>query len=151
MQHEMQRKKRKSPVNPNSFLWTWGESNPCPKAYSSRHLPSQSSFWHSLGRTPNDRLTASVASWFLLLPQSFGSKVPHRIWCRLRKLWATSGRQAALRLLTRNYLLRLYLGSGLLRGPGPRMASLTAKPPSKPVQALVFAKDNPAVLVSLHH
>ena len=41
---------------------------------------------------------------------------------------------AAIRLRSLNYRLRLYLVSGLLRGPGPRMASLTAKPPSKPVQ-----------------
>ena len=41
---------------------------------------------------------------------------------------------AAIRLRTLNFRLRLYLVSGLLRGPGPRMASSTSKPPSKPVQ-----------------
>lgn len=34
------------------------------------------------------------------------------------------------------FRLRLILKYGLLRGPAPRMASLTSKPPSKPVQAL---------------
>ncbi len=34
------------------------------------------------------------------------------------------------------FRLRLNLKYGLLRGPVPRMASLTSKPPSKPVQAL---------------
>ena len=36
------------------------------------------------------------------------------------------------------YCLRLFLSYGLLRGPVPRMASPTSKPPSKPVQALVW-------------
>ena len=43
---------------------------------------------------------------------------------------------AATRQRTLNYRLRLILKYGLLRGPAPRMASLTSKPPSKPVQAL---------------
>jgi len=43
---------------------------------------------------------------------------------------------AATRQRTLNFRLRLILKYGLLRGPAPRMASLTSKPPSKPVQAL---------------
>ena len=43
---------------------------------------------------------------------------------------------AATRQRTLNFRLRLILKYGLLRGPVPRMASLTSKPPSKPVQAL---------------
>ena len=43
---------------------------------------------------------------------------------------------ATTRQRTLNFRLRLILKYGLLRGPAPRMASLTSKPPSKPVQAL---------------
>ena len=43
---------------------------------------------------------------------------------------------AATRQRTLNYRLRLILKYGLLRGPAPRMAPQTSKPPSKPVQAL---------------
>ena len=42
----------------------------------------------------------------------------------------------ATRQRTLNFRLRLILKYGLLRGPVPRMASSTSKPPSKPVQAL---------------
>jgi hypothetical protein len=59
------------------FLWTWRESNPRPKALSSKLLPSQSLYEHSLLHTPKDRLMDSVASWILLLPQSLRRKVPH--------------------------------------------------------------------------
>ena len=45
---------------------------------------------------------------------------------------------ATTRQRTLNFRLRLILKYGLLRGPAPRMASLTSKPPSKPVQALKF-------------
>ena len=82
--------------------------------------------------------------------QSLPGKVSHMVDARF-PMCECNGADEQLRLLTLTFRLRLYLGSGLLRGPGPRMASLTAKPPSKPVQALVFAKDNPAVPVSLHH
>ena len=55
--------------------WTRGESNPCPKAYSPRFLPSQSVFFHSLCTTPTDRLSVSVASYFYFrlkaLPKEF--------------------------------------------------------------------------------
>ena len=58
-----------------SFKWTRGESNPCPKAYSPRFLPSQSVICHSLYVTPTDRLDISVASCFYFrlkaLPKEF--------------------------------------------------------------------------------
>ena len=43
---------------------------------------------------------------------------------------------AATRQRMLTYRLRLILSCGLLCGPAPQMASLTSKPPSKPVQAL---------------
>ena len=43
---------------------------------------------------------------------------------------------ATTRQRTLNFRLRLILKYGLLRGPAPRMASLTSKHPSKPVQAI---------------
>ena len=46
------------------------------------------------------------------------------------------GPTATTRQRTLNFRLRLILKCGLLHGPAPRMASLTSKPPSKPVQAL---------------
>ena len=46
------------------------------------------------------------------------------------------GPTATTRQRTLNFRLRLILKYGLLRGPAPRMASSTSKPPSKPVQAL---------------
>ena len=58
-----------------SLIWTRGESNPCPKAYSPRFLPSQSVFCYSLCDAPTDRLTVSVASYFYFrlkaLPKEF--------------------------------------------------------------------------------
>ena len=55
-------KNEKSAVNTTLYIWTWRESNPRPKAYPFRHLPSQSFFFHSLRQTPDDRLLTSVAS-----------------------------------------------------------------------------------------
>ena len=58
-----------------SFKWTRGESNPCPKAYSPRFLPSQSVICYSLCDAPTDRLIVSVASYFYFrlkaLPKEF--------------------------------------------------------------------------------
>ena len=60
-------------------IWTWRESNPRPKALSSKLLPSQSLFVYSPDGMPNDRLIAQVASWLLLIPQSFGIGVPRKV------------------------------------------------------------------------
>ena len=69
-------------------------------------------------------------------PAKLWEKSASPIWRRWLEWWAARGRRAAIKLLTRNYRLRLILSSGLLRGPGPRMASPTSKSPSKPVQPL---------------
>ena len=75
--HKIHKKKRYLPDHPIhiSFLWTRGESNPCPKAYSPRFLPSQSVICHSLYEAPTDRLNISVASYFYFrlkaLPKEF--------------------------------------------------------------------------------
>ena len=70
-------------------------------------------------------------------PAKLWEKSASPIWHRWLEWWAARGRRAAIKLLTRNYRLRLILSSGLLRGPGPRMASPTSKSPSKPVQPRV--------------
>ena len=70
-------------------------------------------------------------------PAKLWEKSASPIWRRWLRWWAARGRRAAIKLLTRNYRLRLILSSGLLRGPGPRMASPTSKSPSKPVQPRV--------------
>ena len=70
-------------------------------------------------------------------PAKLWKKSASPIWRRWLEWWAARGRRAAVKLLTRNYRLRLILSSGLLRGPGPRMASPTSKSPSKPVQPRV--------------
>ena len=52
----------KNAVTTAFFKWTWRELYPRPKAPPSKHLPSQSLYWHSLCRPPNDRLPVLVAS-----------------------------------------------------------------------------------------
>ena len=109
--------KQKKSLNPwfywiwsDFFKWTWRESNPRPKAHPSKHLPSQSLYWHSLRQLPNDRLLILVASSILPLPQSFGSEV-----LRLNEAGDLSSGlpKADCRLIKQRtlilYCLRLYL------------------------------------------
>ena len=47
------------------FWWRRGELNPCPKAYSQEFLRAQFVIFHSLYRTPANRLSASVESCYM--------------------------------------------------------------------------------------
>ena len=51
------------------FWWNRGESNPCPKTYSHRHLRAQSLIKNSLRRKASDS------------PSGFGSFIRHA-WCK---------------------------------------------------------------------
>ena len=122
-------------------IWTWGESNPCPKAYSFRHLPLQSFYWGF----PRRHAGWQACRFGSFIKSSISAKLwkrstPHLFDARRIAAENYSADNAALRQRTlRNYRLRLNLGSRLMtRSRSPRMASQTSKPPSKPVQALTY-------------
>ena len=125
-------------------VWTWGESNPCPKAYSFRHLPLQSFYWGF----PRRHAGWQACRFGSFIKSSISAKLwkrsaPHLFDARRIAAENYSADNAALRQRTlRNYRLRLNLGSRLMtRSRSPRMASQTSKPPSKPVQARAGSTD----------
>lgn len=79
-----------------------------------------------------------VSSFIIHLPgQSLPGKVSHIVDARSLKCECRRADEQQLRLLTRTVRLRLYLSSRLMsQFRSLRMAALTSKPPSKPVQAL---------------
>ena len=114
------------PASENLFIWL---------------LPSQPVFYHSLRPAPVGRLRTSVASYDRFSPQSFGENVPRLKMMPFPKAREPSGQTAAFRRqrARTNYRLRLNLSPRFLtRSRSPRMASQTAKSPSKPVLARIY-------------
>ena len=94
----------------NLSLWTWGESNPCPKAHSLRHLPLQSVILLSpFPQFIASRHALNLSSFMIRLhPQSLGCIVSYIVDARVLTCRCVRSDSCHIRQRVLNYFQRLF-------------------------------------------